>query len=43
MKTKKDSKTIEVLNRNELGHVKGGEDRDYYTVIINGKEVRIYV
>ncbi|WP_180335783.1 hypothetical protein [Labilibaculum filiforme] len=43
MKTKKDSKAMEVLNRNKLGQVKGGEDRDYYTVIIDGKEVRIYV
>ncbi|WP_262885053.1 hypothetical protein [Labilibaculum euxinus] len=43
MKTRKNYKAIKVMNRNELTLVKGGEDRDYYTVIIDGKEVRIYV
>ena len=43
MKVDKMSKAIEVLNRDELGLVKGGEDRDYYTVVIDGAEVRIYV
>lgn len=43
MKMKKNIKAIELLSRSELALVKGGEDRKYYTVIINGEEVRIYV
>lgn len=43
MKTKDKYKAIEALNRSELVFVKGGDARDYYTVIIDGKEVRIYV
>lgn len=43
MKTKKDSKTIEVINRNELALTKGGNEINYITVIIDGKGVLIYV
>jgi hypothetical protein len=43
MKTRKKSKAIEVLSRNEWALVKGGEDRDYVIVVIDGKEVRVYV
>ena len=43
MKTKKDNKTIEILNQTELASTKGGDDRVYIIVIIDGKEVRIYV
>ncbi len=43
MKTRKSSKAIEELSRNELTLVKGGENRDYVIVIIDGEEVRIYV
>jgi hypothetical protein len=40
---KKDRKAIEELSRKELSLIKGGEDRKYTVVIIDGKEVRIYV
>ena len=43
MQTRKSSKAIEELSRNELILVKGGENRDYVIVIIDGEEVRIYV
>ncbi|WP_281256414.1 hypothetical protein [Labilibaculum manganireducens] len=43
MKTRKNYKAIEVLNQNELTLVKGGEEGNYIIVIIDGKEVRIYV
>ncbi|WP_289529554.1 hypothetical protein [Labilibaculum sp. K2S] len=43
MKTKKESKVIKELNRNELALTKGGNERAYIIVIIDGKEVRIYV
>lgn len=43
MKIDKKNKAIEVLSQNELALVKGGEERDYVIVVIDGNEVRIYV
>lgn len=43
MKTRKNYKTIEILNRTELTITKGGKEENYIVVIIDGKEVRIYV
>jgi formate-dependent phosphoribosylglycinamide formyltransferase (GAR transformylase) len=43
MKIDKINKVIEMLNRDELALVKGGEERDYVIVVIDGVEVRIYV
>lgn len=43
MNIDKKNKAIEVLNRNELALAKGGEGRDYYVIIIDGEEVRVYV
>jgi hypothetical protein len=34
---------IEKLNRDELVQLKGGEGPDYVVVVIDGKEVRIYI
>jgi len=43
MKIKKHSKLLEILSQKELALLKGGNERDYYTVVIDGVEVRIYV
>lgn len=43
MKTDKKHKVIEMLNRNELALTKGGEERDYVIVVIDGEKVKIYV
>ncbi|WP_262707813.1 hypothetical protein [Ancylomarina longa] len=43
MRTQKSSKAIEILSRNELTLVKGGEERDYIIVIVDGKKVKIYL
>lgn len=43
MKKRKNNKLLDLLSLKELTLTKGGDERDYYTVIIDGKEVRIYV
>ncbi len=34
---------FEKLNQCELSKIKGGDERDYYYVIIDGKRVKIYI
>ena len=43
MKTKKDTKSFDILNQDELAQLKGGDDRYYVLVIIDGKYVKIYI
>lgn len=43
MKTKKDTKSFEILKQDELAQTKGGDDRHYVIVIINGVYVKIAI
>ncbi|WP_255473221.1 hypothetical protein [Marinifilum sp. N1E240] len=43
MKNHNIKKTFEVLTQNELLTLKGGDERDYYVVFIDGIPVKIYV
>ena len=39
----KSIKPFEILGKNELSLLKGGDEREYYYVIIDGERVKIYV
>ena len=43
MKTKKDTKSFDILNQDELAKLRGGDDRDYVVLIINGCYVKVYI
>jgi hypothetical protein len=43
MKAIEKNNQIEVLSEKEQSLLKGGENRDYYVIVIDGKEVRIYI
>ncbi|WP_321296069.1 ComC/BlpC family leader-containing pheromone/bacteriocin [Marinifilum fragile] len=43
MKKKKNIEVFEKLNQSELSNIKGGEEREYYYVIIGGKKVKVYI
>ena len=43
MKTKKGSESFEILNKDELNKLRGGSERHYVVLIIDGKYVKIYI
>jgi len=43
MKTKKGAESFEILNQDELAKLKGGDDRHYVILIINGNYVKISI
>jgi hypothetical protein len=43
MKKLINKKTVKLLTHDELAVIKGGEERDYIIVIIDGKPTKIYI
>jgi hypothetical protein len=43
MKKIKNKEAFQKLNQYELSKVKGGDEREYYYAIINGKKVKVYL
>ncbi|WP_282125586.1 hypothetical protein [Marinifilum flexuosum] len=43
MKKIKSIEVFEELGQSELLKVKGGDERNYYYVVINGEKIKIYI
>lgn len=43
MKKIRNTGTVTILNDQELALIKGGDDRDYVVVIIDGTPTKVYV
>ena len=43
MEEKKNTEEFETLNQCELSDIKGGDDREYIVVIVDGEPTKIYL